>query len=411
MFKRISVHQLQIGMYIEEFCSSWLDHPFWRSGFVITDIRDIERIQASSVTEVWIDCAKGIDIAPGRKSVSEEEANARIDAELDQVAKEERTDNPAPDGQEYASAVAIGRQARQLVMSVFSDARMGKAIDTAGARQLVERVLASVTRNPCALTSLLRLKTMSEFTYLHSVSVCALMVTLARRLELDREQACAAGLAGLLHDIGKAAMPLDVLHKPGKLSEEEYSVIKRHPEEGSRMLERSGLDGEVLDVCLNHHARLDGSGYPRTVRGNEISLFSRMAAVCDVYDAISSDRPYKTAWNPAECIRRMAEWSNGHFDPVVFHAFVKNIGIYPVGSLVRLTSGRLGVVVAQSAASLLTPHVKVFFSTRTAARIPPVLVNLSDRRCGETIEGREDPAKWNFPDLLRLWSGLPDKPW
>lgn len=411
MFKRIGVDQLRVGMYIEEFCSSWLDHPFWRSGFVITDIRDIERIQASSVTEVWIDCAKGIDIAPGRKSVSEDEANARIDAELNQLADEELTDEPARQGQDYASAAAIVRQARQLVISIFNDARMGKAIDMAGARQLVERVLDSVTRNSCALTSLLRLKTVSEFSYMHSVSVCALMVTLARRLELDREQACAAGLAGLLHDIGKAAMPLDVLHKPGKLSEDEYSLIKRHPEEGSRMLERSGIDGEILDVCLNHHARIDGSGYPRAVRGNEISLFSRMAAVCDVYDAISSDRPYKAAWDPAECIRRMAEWSDGHFDPVVFHAFVKNIGIYPVGSLVRLSSGRIGVVVDQSTASLLTPHVKVFFSTRINARIPPVLVDLSDRRCGETIEGREDPAKWNFPDLLRLWSGLPGKSW
>jgi hypothetical protein len=131
-----------------------------------------------------------------------------------------------------------------------------------------------------------------------------------------------------------------------------------------------------------------------------------MAAVCDVYDAISSGRPYKTAWDPAESMRKMAEWAPGHFDPVVFHAFVKSIGIYPIGSLVRLASGRLGVVIGQSATSLLTPSVKVFFSTKINARTLPEIIDLSDPGCNETIEAREDPAKWNFSDLVTLWSGL-----
>ena len=411
MLKRIGVQQLQVGMYLEEFCSSWLNHPFWRSGFVITDAKDIERIRASSVSEVWIDCSKGLDVALGNVSVSVTEAKASIDAELNRAALGARPAEHNVDSEGYAQAAEVCAHAKQMVISIFQEARMGRAIDTVGAKQLVGEVLESVSRNDCALISLVRLKTVSEFTYMHSVAVCVLMVSLAGRLGLDREQTCSAGLAGLLHDLGKAAMPLDVLHKPGKLSDDEYAIIKRHPEEGSRMLKDCGIDGAVLDVCQNHHTKIDGSGYPLGVKGNEISLYSRMAAVCDVYDAISSGRPYKAAWDPAESMRKMAEWTNGHFDPVIFHAFVKSIGIYPVGALVRLDSGRLGIVIGQSAASLLTPKLKVFFSTKRNARIPPVIVDLSDPDCGEKIEAREDPAKWNFPDLVKLWSGLSSSPW
>jgi hypothetical protein len=136
-----------------------------------------------------------------------------------------------------------------------------------------------------------------------------------------------------------------------------------------------------------------------------------MGAVCDVYDAITSNRPYKAGWDPAESLRKMAEWTKGHFDPVIFQAFVKSLGIYPIGSLVLLSSGRLGIVVEQAEKSLLTPRVKVFFSTKANARIKPEVIDLSRTGCPEKIAGREDPAKWNFPDLNELWSGLSGSPW
>ena len=411
MLKRISVQQLQVGMYLEEFCSSWLEHPFWRSGFVITDRSDIRRLLESSVSEVWIDCGKGVDVAPDTASISVSEADALADVELAPLGLEEGPTENTQASDEYGYAAEICTQAKQLVIALFQEARMGNAINTIDAKHLVDQVLESVVRNNSAFISLVRLKTVSEFTYMHSVAVCALMVSLARRLGLNREQTRSAGLAGLLHDLGKATMPANVLHKAGTLSESEFALIKRHPEEGSRLLQDSGVDVEVIDVCLNHHAKLDGSGYPFGLKGREISLFARMAAVCDVYDAISSGRPYKTAWNPSESIRKMAEWTNGHFDPVVFHAFVKSIGIYPVGSLVRLRSGRIGVVVGQSATSLLTPKISVFFSIKRDARVTPYVVDLSDSACNEGIEAREDPAKWNFPDLFTLWSGLSSSPW
>jgi putative nucleotidyltransferase with HDIG domain len=406
MLKRVSVQQLQVGMYLEEFCCSWMEHPFWRSGFVITDAKDIERIRSSSVADVWIDSDKGLDIAPDKPSLSVAEAEYKIDAELQQVTGEEMLAETTAVGEEYARAAEICADAKQKVRALFQDVRMGKAIDTVGAAQLVEQVMASATRNSCAMVSLLRLKTASDFTFMHCVAVCALMVVLARRLGFNHDQTRTAGLAGLLHDLGKATLPIEILHKPEKLNESEFEIIRQHPAEGDRLLQASGIDQAIRDVCLNHHSRADGSGYPNKLKGKEISLLVRMAAICDVYDAISSGRPYKAAWDPAESIRKMAEWTQGHFDPVVFHAFVKCIGIYPVGSLVRLNSGRLGVVVGQSASSLLTPNVKVFFSTKLNACIAPEIIDLAAPGCNETIEAREDPAKWNFPDLFTLWSGL-----
>jgi putative nucleotidyltransferase with HDIG domain len=408
MVKKISVEQLVVGMHLKEFCGSYMEHPFWRTGFVITDPKDIVTIRASSIKEVWIDSTKGLDVPKGVAAVSESESQAQVEAELSEaVQTPARQVAPVSTAAEIQRAAKICAQSKQAVISMFQEARMGKAIDVGGAQRMVEEITDSVTRNPGALISLARLKTVDDYTYMHSVAVCAMMVALAKQLGLDEPTTRVAGLAGLMHDLGKAAMPMEVLNKPGKLTDAEFSIIKKHPEEGHRMLlTGSAVDPVVLDVCLHHHEKTDGSGYPKQMKNEEISLFAKMGAVCDVYDAITSNRPYKSGWDPAESLRKMAEWANGHFDPKVFQAFVKSLGIYPIGSLVRLSSGRLGVVVEQTGKSLTTPSVKAFFSTKSNMRIVPEVIDLSAQGCSEKIASREDPAKWRFADLHELWSGI-----
>jgi HD-GYP domain-containing protein (c-di-GMP phosphodiesterase class II) len=195
-------------------------------------------------------------------------------------------------------------------------------------------------------------------------------------------------------------IPDDVLNKPGKLTDEEFEIIKAHPLKGWEILQGSpDITATVLDVCLHHHERMDGKGYPDKLSGDKLALFARMGSVCDVYDALTSNRCYKNGWEPADTIRKMAEWKNGHFDERVFQAFVKTIGIYPSGTLVRLKSGRLAIVLEQTEKSLLMPIVKVFFSTKSNEPILPETLDLS--RSQESIASAEDPTKWGF-DLKQI---------
>ena len=406
MLKRIGVDQLILGMYIKEFCGSWMEHPFWRTSFVLTEAADIAAIQASSIKEVWIDCSKGLDVPAGSAVASVAESDTQVELQLKQANEGRRAVSPVSAEQELERAAKICLQSTRAVKSMFAEARMGNAVDVGGARLLVEEISDSVSRNPGAIISLARLKKADEYTYMHSVAVCAMMVALSKQMQLDSVQTHSAGLAGLLHDLGKALVPMDVLNKPGSLTDLEFRVIKGHPAKGHELLMTGEkIDEVALDVCLHHHEKVNGSGYPKGLKGEQISQFAKMGSVCDVYDAITSNRPYKEGWDPAESIRKMAEWSAGHFDQRIFQAFVKSIGIYPVGSLVQLSSGRIGVVTEQAGKSLTTPKVKVFFSTKSNMRIMPTEVDLSAQGCKERIINREDPDKWKFKDLNELWSG------
>jgi putative nucleotidyltransferase with HDIG domain len=403
MLKRISVEHLRVGMFIQEFCGSWMDHPFWRSKFLLEDPQDIQRILASSIRELWIDSSKGLDVEGGQVK---EEADLEITQMLASAEKFDAVIQKVNLAQEMTRAAKIVAKSEEAVSSMFKEARMGKALNAEDALPLVEEISNSVLRNPGALISLARLKTKNNYTYMHSVAVCALMVALARELKMDETATRKAGLAGLLHDVGKMAIPDEILEKPGKLTDEEFTTIRSHPVEGHKMLlEANGVDEVALDVCLHHHEKIDGRGYPDGLSSEQISIYAKMGAVCDVYDAITSNRPYKNGWDPAESLRKMAEWSKDHFDPVIFQAFVKSVGIYPIGSLVRLESGRIGVVIDQSGKSLTTPRVKVFYSTKSKLRIPPEVLDLSSKAVRDKIISREDPEKWSFPDLNALWGG------
>ncbi len=401
MLKKINVRDVKLGMYLQEICGSWMDHPFWTKSFELTDPGDIKTLQECGIQEVWIDTAKGRDIEISADAQSEEEANKNIESRLQQALKPTATFNATVSVQEEVEqARKIHSRAKEAVTLIFQEVRMGKALQLDEVGSLVDDINQSITRNPEAFLSISRFKTMDNYTYLHSVAVCALMIALGKQLGLDQALLKDMGMAGLLHDVGKMMIPDEVLNKPGRLTDEEFVIIKNHPQLGLKILKGSqGVCEIAMDVCLHHHERMDGTGYPDKLLGDTLSLYARMGAVCDVYDAITSVRCYKSGWEPAEAIRKMAEWQEGHFDNRVFHAFVKTIGIYPSGTLVKLKSNRLAVVMEQSNASLLTPIVKVFFSILSNGYINPEIIDLS--KTLDSIINAEDPQKWGF-DLKKL---------
>jgi HD-GYP domain-containing protein (c-di-GMP phosphodiesterase class II) len=401
--KKVDIARLRKGMFIHKICGKWLDHPFWRGSFPIGDEKTLEKLRSFGCKEVWIDTGKGLDVesAPLRPTPRMASENAGVVARRKApvgLPTETRTDFAS----EVARAELIRDRAKAAVISLFSEARMGKALSMDGAAGVVDEIGKSITRNVAAILSVLRLKEKDDYTYLHSVAVCALMMALGRQLGIEGEALQDLGLAGLFHDIGKIGVPDAVLNKPGRLDEEEFAAVRKHPEMGWDILQNQlEVSPTVLDVCLHHHERCDATGYPHKLSGDALTRAARMGAICDVYDAVTSERCYKKGWEPADAIRRMAEWQDGHFDREIFHAFVKMIGIYPAGTLVRLTSGRLAIVLDQNEKSSLKPTVKVFYSTRFDTHVPSGLLDLAD--ASDAIVGVEDHAKWNFniPMLMR----------
>ena len=396
--KKIPVSDLRLGMYVQEICGSWMDHPFWKNSFRLDSLDDLHTLQ-TSVREVWIDTSKGLDVAPDVTSLTPEEAEAQTQQVLEASSATSESEIHIPLEEEVVRAKILKGRAKKAVMSMFSDVRMGQALRADMAYPLVEEIHQSISRNTDALISLVRLKNKDDYTYLHSVAVCALMIALGKRLGLDGETLRHVGMAGLLHDVGKMLIPDPILNKPGRLTDDEFEIVKSHPRLGYQvLLKAEGLSDATLEVCLHHHERMDGGGYPDRLAGENISLYARMGAVCDVYDAITSERCYKKGWEPATAIHKMAEWQEGHFDLRIFHAFVKTVGIYPIGTLVRLKSGRLGYVVEQGKENLTAPVVKVIFSEQSNAHIFPELVDLSQAQ--DAILSTEDPQQWGITPLF-----------
>lgn len=403
MLKSIAIEQLRLGMYIHSIPGGWINHPFWRKSFKVETLEDLQSLRESLVEAVTIDTSKGRDVAPLEEhpqDVDDEPGMASSGPDVIVSSALARTAPRTETAVERERAVRIISASKTTVLHMFTEARMGRTVDVKEAADLVTEITASVSRNADAIISLARLKTTDDYTYMHSVAVCAMMISLANQLGLNPDQVKQAGMAGLLHDVGKMAVPLDLLNKPAKLTEEEFASVRSHTVKGHNILRQiDGIGEAALDVSLHHHEKIDGSGYPYNLKASDISVMAKMGAVCDVYDAITSNRPYKAGWDPARSIRHMAG-SAGHFDPVTLEAFVKAIGIYPTGSCVILQSGRLGLVVDQRPDRLLHPRVKVFYSTTNRMPLKTEIIDLA--RGTDKIVAYADPSKWGVRTLPTL---------
>lgn len=395
MLKKIDASVLKTGMFVHDLDCGWMEHPFIRGRFLLTDEAQILKIRNAKIRGVVIDCSKGLD---AEDAPTLEQAAIKLEAEVAAIATKPASQVRVPLGEEIQRAAQIRKQAAQAVRAVMSDARLGKAVELERIGPVVERVTQSILRNSGALLGLLHIKGKDDYTFLHLVSVCALLVAFCRSRNMEEDTIYQAGLGGLLHDTGKALVPDAILNKAGRLTDDEFEIIKRHPRDGYDILSRTPQIGSIpLDITLHHHERLDGSGYPDKHRNGNISELAQMAAIVDVYDAITSDRCYHKGMPAAEALRKIYEWSKFHFNPTLTQEFMRCVGIYPVGTLVLLDSGRLGVVIEPHENNLLTPKVKVFFSTKSQSYITPEVLDLSKPLGfggGDKILRHESAEKW-----------------
>ena len=398
MIKLIPTEKLQPGMYIHDLNCGWMDHNFVRSRFAVKTEAIAAEVRALGVHEVYIDTARGLDVM---EAPTQEDHENEVDEALQAIA----TDRAAPMThasvkREIERAQNLHGEANRIVRDVMGDIRLGKQIQLEQVEPLVERIVDSIFSRQDALIPLARLKEHDEYTFQHSVSVCALMTSFARALELPRDIIHEIAVGALLHDVGKAKVADEILNKPAKLTDAEFAKMKNHVVQSKIILQDTpGISQIALDVAAQHHERYDGTGYPNKLKGDEISLYGQMGAIVDVYDAITSNRVYHKGMPPTEALRKLLDWGKFHFKPELVQAFIRAVGIYPTGSLVRLESRRLAVVQSQNPEQLMQPVVKVIFHTR-GHYLTPETVDL--RRSQDRIVGHEDFPTWNIDPVRWL---------
>ncbi|MBI5740330.1 MAG: HD-GYP domain-containing protein [Nitrospirae bacterium] len=396
MIKKIKVEDLKIGMYIHDFNYGWLNHPFLTNSMLVSGEEIISKVTDYGIRELYIDTDKGYDVAGAPTA---DEVKQEIQAEINRVAEEEKTDrNPVPLQEEYVKAKEIKEEAKKTIHNIMEEIRFGKQIETEKVEHVVDDMIDSIFRNQDALISLARIKEKDEYTYMHSVSVGVLMISFGKYLGFGSSLLRDVGMGAILHDIGKMIVPQTVLNKEEKLSVEELKLMKKHVEYSRMLLEQTkGISEIAMIAASQHHERVDGSGYPAGLKGDEISYYAKAVAIADVYDAMTSRRCYQDRFLPTDVLKRLFEWSSYHYDKDLVQQFIRCVGIYPIGTLVRLESGNVGIIVKHGEKSLLHPVVRIVYNIKTR-RYPrvPFDLDLSDpsgKGAREKIISYESPER------------------
>lgn len=421
MLKRISTSEIELGMFIHKLEGSWFKHPFWKRRFLLDDPTMLETLRDSAVDGVVIDTSRGksADYLPGRAAqIISGPRNAGDPAPppftikrpevapVPQRAGFARPPAAMPVAREFGRAKRAAGDAMRVVSKAFIQVRLGKAIRTHDVEPVLDAVYASVQRNLYAFNGLLRCQTDNEPVYRHSLAVSALMIALAKHMRMSAADIRDAGMAGLLMDVGVGQLPVDLASVGGDYTLLRPDLREQHVVLGYTFLKAAGdIPPQALRVILHHHERLDGSGYPQGIGGAEIDTLSRMAAICDVYDSRISGGEADGRLDPAEAIREL-RLQPEKFDPDILERFVETVGVYPIGSFVRLRSGRLAMVVDEEPSDTALPTVRTFWSLPLGKRLKGETIALAHCYGDDAIEGIADLSGLDLPDIAKLRESL-----
>ncbi|MCA6065260.1 HD-GYP domain-containing protein [Thalassolituus marinus] len=395
MIKKISVNELKPGMYVSDLNCDWIPHHTYNKEGRIGDLATISEIRKRGITEVYIDTERGLDTEDALTAVEVDRQNE----ESLLRAAEQKPDQQASVSvqEELRKAQKLHTEARGLVSNVLKDVKLGRALDVDAFDQLADGMVDSVLRNHNALAALGRIREKDNYLLEHSINLAVLMGIFARSLKIDRQTMHQAVLGAMLHDIGKVMIPDTVLHKPGKLNDDEFQVMRQHVVFSRELLKQTpGISDLTILVAAQHHERIDGSGYPDGLHDCDICREGKMCAIADVYDAITADRVYHKGMSPTAALKKLLEWSGSHLDEVLVHRFIRSMGIYPVGTLVQLKSERLAVVIEASESHQRTPIVKTVYHARLKQFIRPEVIDLSRPTAQDEIVRAVDPALWKI---------------
>jgi HD-GYP domain-containing protein (c-di-GMP phosphodiesterase class II) len=363
--KKISVADLQIGMYISELDRDWLGTPFLMQGFTVQTRDDIQTVQ-QYCEYVWVESVRQSYVPPEERAV--QEAKQRKKSYINKVSASD----------EHRQALGVFREARRVTKSLLDEARLGAAVNTEAAKSTVNECVQSILRNADALSWMSKMRNEDEYTAEHCLNVCILAISFGRHLGYEEEALQHIGLCGLLHDVGKMKIPVDILNKPGRLTDKEFKMIKAHTVHGRNLLMTApGSYHGVVDVAYSHHERLDGTGYPRGLKAAGISEFSRIIAIADAYDAMTAKRVYEDARPSTDALKEIFDNRGTQFDERLAEQFLEMVGLYPPGSIVEMSNGCVGIVLTTNQRYRQLPKVLVVRNTVKKA-VKEKVLNLAD---------------------------------
>ena len=379
----IPVQDLEIGMYVVKLDCAWEETSFLYQGFFIYDQQDIEELKSNCKTvfvqaekETWEEKQK-VKLSTGKERI-----RTKIKEKITYV-------NKIPAYRELEKASATYNEAKQLISNIFSTLKLGKSFNVSEVKTVVTDIVDSILRNPNAMQWLSLIKNKDEYTAEHCLRVCILSISLGRELGMLESELVNLGISGFLHDVGKTRVPNEVLNKPGRFTEKEFAIMKTHSTHGKNILmSMSGVPSIAIDVAYTHHERIDGKGYPSKLSAHQISHFARIVAITDAYDAITSQRVYKTALSSLESLRIIFDDKQTHFDGELADLFIKLVGIYPTGHIAELSSGEVGIIIKSTNENHLKPKILCIVDTNNQ-KLKEHIVDLAK----EPKDGKNRPIR------------------
>ncbi len=390
---RVEAHHLEIGMYVCELDRPWLGTGFMFQGFRVESDAQLNKLR-QTCDFVFVDKSLSGDATPDRPSIVRMDG---VSTESFEVRRQrfpkrrlELTDRPvalrypikSSIEDELPKAGSIRKKAVERILDIFHSVRSGKMPDTRGTLESAQDMVQSIIRNPDAMVWMSQLKDRNEYVAIHCVNVCTLSVAFGRHLGLSEGELFHLGLGALLHDLGKLRIPNDILNKPGKLTRDEFKVMQSHPEQGKNLLMSSGtIPDTSLEVAYTHHERMDGRGYPRGLKAHQLNLFTKIVAIVDVYDALTSDRVYHDGMSCEDALGKIYEWGARDLDAELVEHFIQAIGLFPVGCQLELTDGQVGMVMEPNRLMPRRPKVLVLLDSKKRRLAVQRILDLAKEAC------------------------------
>lgn len=374
MKEKIKTTGLRRGMYVAELDRPWLDSPFLFQGFLLEDEDMIQKL-IDYCEYVYIDHDKSADdpMTFDNKSGSTTETFKNLGND---IIKNKKYQIAVED--ELPMAKDIRRKSKDSTIRIFNDVRMGKSLDVQAVKETVSEIVDSITRNPDAMMLLSAIKDKDEYAVVHAFNVSAISIIFGRYLGMGKEQLEELGFGAMLHDVGETRIPLEILNKKGLLTADEQELVQSHTVHGMDILSKTGdIPKSAIDIAYTHHERCNASGYPRNLPSADIPLLAKIVAITDVYDAVTTNSNYKQGISSTDALKTMYDWRDRLFDGELIEKFIQCLGIYPVGSIVELNSGEVGIVFSIPPENRLLPKILLVRDASKQPYMPPKIIQLA----------------------------------